>query len=1119
VRWLAALSAALLLCCLAAAADPQDFAARSVGASGALAALSASNSTAGPNAPAEITVTDKVLRPREKLPPLGANDWGGCGAVQWAANNFVHDSGNEPVYWRDLHRVMKCGPNWFEIDGPGTSWWDLRASGFLSGADLRIYRLVDKTGKSLPLNKEGNYLDVSAADHVVLVGKGRIVPEGQDNLPDGGWVCTVYGDVFPNAWIRHGNLRATDTQEPQNGRTYWYVVVGVTADGQETPFSNEVSATPDAGIANRPHLMQLPEDKPLEMKPAQRFEFAPRVVGGKLPLGWEVVEPARLPDGLTLDPTSGAISGSPKTAVEAMTLRLKVTDSAGRSDVRAWGVNPKPPATKAASKDKLLPPSDLKAIAANGLVTLYWKPSPSPGVVSYRLKRSTAPAARQEQRVYVTKDTPPLERFDYVVLQRRFGNFDMRYVHPRVRGIGNPADHPAWYWDGDLKKVSFSLVPHPQPVPAEMVDPGETCMQVKAAAGEQSIRQIVFIGTKIPKESLWYGQLEPGKSYHLEVWLRQEGLGNQGKVQFSYGRVYPQIAKTFTVDGTWKKYTYDFAGSERPKEVWHFGHQFTFTGPGTLWMDNCRISRCDRPEDAEKPYVPHAGVLEELLKTQPATGEKGTHRIWFLSRDATMSSILSWHASSMARPDWSTSVRCTMDMTLPQGLMFDLATGKDPQSRMKPWLVLQHVLHSEQDWLDLIEYLAAPYDLKLDTPQSKPWAYRRYQQRGVGTPWTDEFASIIIEFGNETWHNGHFEDWLGFHTRGAIWAGGKEYGLFSKYLIENMQNSPYWKSHDLQRKIRFCLGGGYGDANVDQSGKVTGYGELAMQVCPDATLLGHANYVGPKWETGDVAQKTFNDRGVQETLLGYVTDMEKIQFGMEKARIVLGKAGHNYDCGAYEGGPSGYTFGASPDEAEAQEKYGKSLAMAVAALDSWLGSYEKGWTFQNYLAYSEGVWWSSHTLFCDGFRPCPGWLAMSLRNRFAAGDMLAIRARSMPSIRRAKDVYPLIKCAAMRDGRRWSVFVLSRKLNAKYGDQDLGDGYTPVTLHLPFQRAGKITLHKLAGDPRLSNREKMNVEIRSQDVLAGALGDGTLAVNEQSGGGPGGMPPGSIYLYVFEATQ
>ena len=77
---------------------------------------------------------------------------------------------------------------------------------------------------------------------------------------------------------------------------------------------------------------------------------------------------------------------------------------------------------------------------------------------------------------------------------------------------------------------------------------------------------------------------------------------------------------------------------------------------------------------------------------------------------------------------------------------------------------MQHVLHSEQDWLGLVEYLAAPYDPKADSPRSKPWAYKRYRQRGIGTPWTDEFANIVIEFGNETWHNGHFEDWLGFST-------------------------------------------------------------------------------------------------------------------------------------------------------------------------------------------------------------------------------------------------------------------------------------------------------------------------------------------------------------------
>lgn len=1081
-----------------------------------LPALSAPKSTADPNAPAEITINDTVLRPREKVPPLAANTWGGCGAIEWAANNFVHGSGNEPVYWRDLHRVMQCGPNWFEIDGPGTSWYDLRANGFLSGADLRIYRLVDNSGKSLPINKAGTYLDISTADHVLLVGKGQIVPEGQDNLPDGGWVCTRYGDVFPNNWIRHGNLTTTDAQEPQNGRTYWYAVVAVTADGKESAISNEVEATPQAGIDNPPHLLQLPEDETLEMKAGQPFQFTPKVFAGTAPLKWEVVAPGELPAGLTLDRANGAITGKPKEAVRHMTLRLKVADASGRSDVRAWEVNPTADA-RADSRGKPQPPTGLTAIAGNGCVTLSWKASPSSNVVAYRLKRSTVPAARQEQRVYVTKDTPPLERFDYVVLQRRFGNFDMRYVHPRVRGIGNPMDHPNWYWNADLEKVSFSLVPHPQPVPAEMVDPGETCLQVKAAAGEQSIRQLVFIGTKMGKESLWYGQLEPGKRYHLEVWLRQEGLGG-GEVKFSFGKGYPQIAKTFTVDGTWKKYTYDFTGGERPANLWHFGQQLNFTGPGTLWMDNFRIFRCDRPEDAEKYYVPNATVLEELVKTQP-DGEKGTHRIWFLSRDATMESITSWYANSQVRPDWSTSVRPTMPMTLPQGLMFDLATGKDPQSRMKPWLVIQHILHSEQDWLGLVEYLAAPYDPKVDSPRSKPWAYKRCQQRGVCTPWTDEFANIVIEFGNETWHNGYYDDWLGFHTRGAIWQGGTEYGLFSKYLVRNMKKSPYWKSQDLDGKIRFCLGAGYGDARLDANGKINGYGELAMQACPEASLLGHANYVGPKWETGDAARKSFNDRGVQETLLGYVTDMEKIQFRMQDCRIALGKAGHDYDCVAYEGGPSGYTFDATPAEAEAQEKYGKSLAMGVAALDAWLGSYEKGWTYQNYLGYGQGKWWSSHTLFCDGFRPCPGWLAMTLRNRYASGDLVQVRAQSMPALRHGKDTYPLIKCAALRDGRRWSVFVLSRKLDAEYDGQDLGDGYTRVTLHLPFQKAGKIVLHKLAGDPRLGNREKMNIDIQSQEVPAGAVRDGTFSVNQRSGGGPHGMPPGSIYLYVFEAAQ
>ena len=635
-------------------------------------------------------------------------------------------------------------------------------------------------------------------------------------------------------------------------------------------------------------------------------------------------------------------------------------------------------------------------------------------------------------------------------------------------------------------------------------------------SGPQQIQQICFIGTDHGNESIWYGQLEPERKYRLEVWLRQQGLANDGTVTFSYGRGYPQIQQAFQVSGDWQRYTFDFVGPQRPSSVWHFGHTFTFSGPGTLWMDNCRIFCVDRRERADAPYLPNTTVLRELLAAQPESGPKGAHRIWFLNRDATMSSILSWHANSSVNPDWSTSVRGTMDMTLPMGLSFDLSTGSDAESRMRPWLVLQHILHSEQDWLNFVEYLAAPYDPQLDTAESKPWAHLRYQQRGVGRPWTDEFVEILVEFGNETWHNGHFPDWLGFNRHGAIWQGGPEYGLFSNYLIEVMQRSPYWKSQRLDRKIRFCLGGGY-NVSIEADGRVSGYGEEALQTCP-ATCLGHANYVGPKWETGDTSEGTFDDHGVQGTLLGFLAGPDANQIKMGEARDILEKTHHGYDIVAYEGGPSGYALPGrdSPEQKLVNERYGKSLAMGVAALDAWCRSYQYGWTYQCFLGYGQGLYWNSHTPFGDGFRPSPGWQAMVLRNRFAVGDLMAVEERTVPTIRWDQKVYPLLGAYAWRDGRRWSVIVVSRKLDGQHDGFDFADGVTPVTLRLPIQATQKITLHKLTGDPRDSNRERLTIVPQTQDIPARTLNDGTFVINDQTGGSKRGIPPGSILLYVFE---
>ncbi|NMC83135.1 MAG: methylenetetrahydrofolate--tRNA-(uracil(54)-C(5))-methyltransferase (FADH(2)-oxidizing) TrmFO, partial [Armatimonadetes bacterium] len=79
------------------------------------------------------------------------------------------------------------------------------------------------------------------------------------------------------------------------------------------------------------------------------------------------------------------------------------------------------------------PPRQLQATAGDGCVTLSWEASATAGVVAYRLQRSTAPKSEQMQRVYVSADAPKLRRWDYVVLQKRFDRFDMKYVNPRVR--------------------------------------------------------------------------------------------------------------------------------------------------------------------------------------------------------------------------------------------------------------------------------------------------------------------------------------------------------------------------------------------------------------------------------------------------------------------------------------------------------------------------------------------------------------------------------------------------------------------------------------------------------------------------------------------------------------
>lgn len=1051
---------------------------------------------------ASIKITSEVVRKASDLPPIGTNGFGAQGAIDYARNNLIVAPGNEPIVFRDMYRVKETDGTWFEIDGGGASWYDLWASGYLSGASVRAYRLVGKSGKPLQANKYGD-IDGAAAAEVKYLGEGRVIPSGAPGYPHGGHVVHRWSPVKPNAELTSSTRTATDDLDVKNGTTYLYRVVALGEGEDQVAPSKPVRAVPRAGRDVGPRLQATTNRGLLLEWEPDGWEWRPRVVGGKPPYRFRVFDPRnprRILRGFQFEEEGTMVAEGDDGERPPHGLGLEVTDAKNRKDRHVYHFVAPP-----VKSGRLRSPKNLRVEAGNGYVHLAWDADPA-GVRRFRVERTTVPENQHYERLYLTQKSPKLRRGDYVVLQKEFLQPQPDFASPRVRPL-NEGQRISWPWhvlEGDGVKIS--LARHDRKLTRAMSDPGRTCLRVEVPE-EAVIHQSIMIGTEVDRqERLYYGQLEPGLKYRWEGWVRSKGLDG-GAVRLSFADGYPDLKKTILATSEWSRFTWDFVAPDRPEEAWHFGPTLSVQGPGTLWFDNMKIVGYRSRDELERYYVPNSTVHKALVDSQPSDGPKGTHRAWYLDKDATMDSLLSTYANSGLDIDWYMGVGPTADLTMPMGLEFDRLTGAKPETRVRPWLVLQHLLHTEADWHALIEWLAAPYDPKRDSPKRKPYAYRRYRQRGTGVPWTDEFKEIYIELGNETWHNGIDPHWLGFATRSAVHQGGPQYGHFSRYIIEHIKKSTYWKEEGLEGKIQFVLGANY-DGQVE-SDEVIGYGEEAILVNPLAKVLSHANYIGPKWETDDAQLTEFNDRGLQAALLGWIAGPMHSQRKMSRAQAWFQARGQDYQLTAYEGGPSGFRVPGYEESEETElinERYGKSLALAIGTFDGWMGSYELGWTDQNYYTFGQGSRWNSHTIMADGFRPSPAWQALTLRNRVGRGDLVRVKTLSSPGVRFGGRKYPAVGAYAMREGRRWTVFLFSRSLRKT----------VPVEVQLPFARAASVQLHRLAGNVEDSNLEALKVrpEVRSLD--SSVVKGGRLMVGEDTGGDDGGLPPGTLLAFVFE---
>lgn len=764
-----------------------------------------------------------------------------------------------------------------------------------------------------------------------------------------------------------------------------------------------------------------------------------------------------------------------------------------------------PRSVSAARPGSLPAPAGLQAsLGADGLLTLEWSPVQAEGLAGYAVYRADVPPERQQGFHLRLSEAPADPRQhvragDLVMVSKKFYRTSRTQFHSnRVWGAEgeNRAFMPGlidFFPDEDARRT-WSLVAHEPGTP--VLDPGETYLRLQVAPGiTQAIGAYNHSGTGQD----WYDVLE-AKPYRVEVWLRRQG---SGAVRFRLTGHFASgpnwvPAIEFHPDGQWRHFTGTFTppavqDGDRPNQM-----MLEFTGPGRFDVDNFRVYRADTP------YLDYGADEYDELRRSGMSALR-THGLVKTGRNTYDLDQLTNPAGVIAGTDRLNTLPQTLNMLR--------------RAAVRPWLQIEPHL-SPGEWLGLVEYLAAPYDPASDSPRNKPWAHKRFAQ-GQAAPWTDEFPAIDLELGNETW-NRLMRPWIFTEmsdaATGQRYSAGQVYGLHQEYVARILRSSPYWHQAGLERKLRLVLGG--------WNGLPYGRDAAGMSPASRAMLIGCYNggwdeEEGPP-DTSPASYFAVLNQVSQSALP--VTRRHLAELGELDARRPW-----PIQLGCYEAGP-GYALQGlnnarvTPDQAEQQERVMKSLAAGSATLDSFLARAGQGMTTQSFFAFKAGSRWSSHAKWYRGGQAYPAWQLLSLFNREVAGaDMLATRALSVPSAsipaagrRQSVTRAPLVAAYAFHAGNRLAVFLVSRKVPGYPGRAD--DGYTAVTLNLPFRAAGRVTLHRMVGDHAAHNVDGAQVRVDTLRLPGQGFGP-AFQVDAKTGVDARGLPPAATLLYVFEDVR
>jgi hypothetical protein len=739
---------------------------------------------------------------------------------------------------------------------------------------------------------------------------------------------------------------------------------------------------------------------------------------------------------------------------------------------------------------------------ATDQVELKWIKSPTTNIVGYRIKSADLePSKMRGNHIYLEQSPEDnnlhIHKGDLVFVDKQVREWDRsKLLSNRIYELMTA--YPEIYFKPTETK-RWKLVEHPAPVPKELAESGQTCVQIDIDNDESvSFKRYCYSGTTQD----WYKVLDPKETYIVEFWARQGNMSNP-KITFSMPGLFRHpnsIAPVeVQIDGNWKLYKFEIKVPVllEAKQVGEV--VLKIKGPGTVWLDNWRFY-----EKGTDFMDFHASEIEELKKSGMSAYRSHAH-IKTMSGAYTMEGF----TNPTAGIGWR-GCHPNSQHTLPNLLSIMKRTNLDP------WLQIEMVM-TEDEWLGFVEYFCAPYDPEKDSPEAKPWAFKRYNQ-GHPEPYLADFNRILFEISNETW-NPMFAPFCFLNQTmidektGEVYSGGAIYGALQEYVIDIFRSSPYW-TQEADEKFEFVLGGW-----AIQTAE-NGYTVQAAKHSPSSKHITIAAYNGGWDEKAPPAEAAPK---------GYFDALSTSQRTSQPRAIKLGDAlqANNISAalGTYEAGP-GYNLNGlngvnmSKSQVEQESKTMKSLAAGTATLDVFLTQGALGYNLQNFFTFQRGRnYWTSHARMKNGGQAYPSWKLLSLYSREGAGDFLLSQTLEGPTYTFEKTAkraglknMPLVGVYATRKEDRLNLFVISRKTRdfPFAGDQ----GYTPVTIDLPIKRAKGLKLFRMTGDPSMHNLDADNVKIEEISLDA-SLTKKVFKVNELAGADEKGLPPASTFLYVF----